>query len=1108
MKTTLFLCVSILLALHADAATLSYETTPPSANIVTGSDRTPEATKFVTLGSARNGGQTFTSPSDYPAVTEVWFEVGKDLSAAIAGTETVELMFWENTGTESWIGLPNAPTTPTISAAAYATSLGNVTYPAAADITAGTWLRITLDAADQTAVGSLSAGNEYGFSLYASGLSLNLSRHTDTSASGYNIGAVISSKRDIHPSVAGSRDSNFFIVYAPASATYETTAPTHHIIASEDANHQNAYALHGSNFGGQAFTATNDYSEVTELWFQSAKTTSLVGNATVDVIFWNNSDEAGNSWAASTTLPAADSTALGSYELPAGSLTAFSSWIRIPLTAVDQAIIGTLTSGQQYGFSISLGDDGSLFKIARSGNATETPAGYAGGAGFVDSGSNGNAGTRDANFYFTGVLDPKIPVAPVAVADSYLATTNRTLSIPAPGLLRNDSDENGSHTMNAVKATAPAHGSLILNSDGSFDYTPANGYAGTDAFTYYVDDGTLTSATVTVSLDVANQPNFIVIYADDMGFGDAGFNGFSDIYTPRLDSFASNGVCFTQGYACDSVCGPSRAGLITGVYPARMGILTNPGADNGMPPRQPLISELVKSSGYNTAVYGKWHLGSTAGLSTPLDRGFDEFFGFLKGAHKFSENTDLDNLFMEGRVPATMPAEYYLTELISDRSVEFIETNTNSPFFLYVAYNAVHSPWHEVPSNYISRVEAATTTLPTNRPHRTLFAANLLAMDDGIGQIMDALEANGLSTNTLVFFISDNGTPEGQNDPINGAPVDPDHKSSTGGFRGWKGDSYEGGIRVPFVMSWPGQIPAGAVYSNAVINLDAAATIAELAQFGGPEDYHVEVDPAVDALYPYPVFDFDGVNLMPYLTGQTPARPHRKLFFRHKEVHAVIYDDYKLTWNDRELADRGDAVIEVDRVFDLSADPFETNDLAPSNPELTAMLKTQFRLWDCSLDPSTTASEPGNRICLLPSASYESWFDGYSSNTYKSVSGAYGDLDGDGEINYAEYAFVLNPEDNASKYAILDVEGGLQFEANVRHDDSGIGYVVELSSDFQTWETVTLTYSEGSWSSSDPTQIVQTSYTDNGDGSGLLTLQTGSSYTTSNTLYARIGVEM
>jgi hypothetical protein len=325
--------------------------------------------------------------------------------------------------------------------------------------------------------------------------------------------------------------------------------------------------------------------------------------------------------------------------------------------------------------------------------------------------------------------------------------------------------------------------------------------------------------------------------------------------------------------------------------------------------------------------------------------------------------------------------------------------------------------------------------------------------------------------------------------------------SSTGGFRGWKGDTYEGGIRVPFGMNWPGRIPAGLVYEQPVINLDAAATIAALAQAGSPREHLYEIPAGMEARFPYPTFAFDGVNLMPHLTGQNSGRPHEKLYFRHNNVHALICGDLKLTWNDRTLADRGDAVIEVDRVFDLSVDPYETTDLAPANPELAEMLKDEFRLWDCTLDPVVWGSDPSNRDCLVPSAGYGSWIAGQTNDARNSVSGPYADLDGDSELNYVEYAFDEEP---------LTVAPGTDFqvETALRHDDGTIAYSVLIGTDLETRDAVTLTYSGGSWSSSDPARITPQAYADNGDGTGVITLQAGSAYSSEKSLFVRVGVDM
>jgi VCBS repeat-containing protein len=1188
MKKHSIACALSALALHAGAATLFYETAVPTADILAYENENHQ--NLYTLDGGNFGGQTFTA-IDNSTVTELWFQSAG--TVALDGSATLAVTFWNNSNEAG-----NDWTLDATLPAADSTLLGTYSLPAGNLTAFDSWIRIVFDAADQTAIGELTPGHQYGFSISLGddGALFPIARSGSTTGvpAGYADGAGFSdSGLDGN---TGTRDCNFFILHETIqtatnnAVSYETTVPTSDILAFENANHQNTYALDGANFGGQTFTAANNYSAITELWFQSATTVAMDDTASLEVTFWDNSNEAGNDWGLDTILPAADSRLIGTYSLPTGNLTAFGTWIRIPFDAADQAAIGILSSGQQYGFSISLGDSVTSFAIARSGSTTSVPAGYADGAGFSDSGLDGNTGTRDCNFFILGAIqgmepgapqsandaygidedglltvpapgvlandaDPNnlplsahldtapahgeltlntngsftyrpngnftgadgftyqacngslysaatavsitvtnLPDAPVAVADSYLATTNRTLSIPAPGVLRNDTEHDGD-AMSAIKVSDPAHGTVTLNADGSFTYTPDTGFSGPDSFEYKVSDGALESPVATVSLHAAAQPNFIIIYADDMGFGDAGFNGYTDIHTPRLDALASGGVRFTQGYVCDSVCGPSRSGLMTGVYPARMGIIANPAADAGVPLSQPMISEMLKPKGYSTAVYGKWHLGSEEGLVRPLDRDFDHFFGFLDGAHDYYESNAEDPVWEDDQ--QVNLADYgYLTDAISDHAVDFIGQNTNNPFFLYVAYNAVHFPW-QVPAAYIDRVAAAMTTIPEDWTWREFFAGMVLAMDDGVGRIMDSLEAYGLSENTLVFFITDNGSPEGQNYDDNTG----DHMSSTGGFRGWKGDSYEGGIRVPFTMNWPGRIPAGLVYDKPVINLDAAATIAALAQAGKPTDFPHPIPAGMEERFPYPTFGFDGVNLMPYLTGQKQGRPHEKLYFRHNDVHAIIYGDLKLAWNDRTLEDRGDAVTEVDRVFDLSIDPFETTDLAPANPELTAMLKDEFRRWDCSLDPVVVGTDPGNRECMVASAEYREWVGMRTNDTRTSISGAYADLDGDGELNFVEYAFDEEP---------LTVAPGavFQVQTNVRHGDSSISYAVLVGTDLETWDSVSLTYSAGSWTSSDPSRIIPETYIDNGDGTGRIILRTGSAYGTENSLFVRFGVKM
>jgi arylsulfatase A-like enzyme len=720
---------------------------------------------------------------------------------------------------------------------------------------------------------------------------------------------------------------------------------------------------------------------------------------------------------------------------------------------------------------------------------------------FTYAASNGSFATPAAvTIMVTNTFD-----APIAVADVFVAHN--------PGVLRgnildNDIDLDNAG-LNAAQVTVPLFGNLVLNTDGSFTYTPTNGYLGADSFDYRAAGGTTNTASITVR---ERGPNVVIIFADDMGYGDMGCNGFTDIHTPAMDAMASNGVRFTQGYVSASVCGPSRCGLMTGVYQQRYGAAENqsltgyPNTDkslySGLPITQPNIAELLRPQGYKSGVFGKWHLGASEGLNRPLSRGFDRFFGSLTGAHDYYVSTsDFDESrndwpIFNDRTIVNLEDYGYLTQAITDQAVQFINSHADEPFFLYVPYTAVHSPW-QVPQSYIDRVNAAGTTIPPTYIDRQLFAGMVLAMDDGVGAVNAALEANGLTTNTLVFFISDNGTPSGQG---TGDSTDPnDYMSNSGGFRGYKGTPYEGGIRVPFIASWPGTLPSGTVYSNPVSALDVSPTFVAVAGANGPESFTPVITPEFAAGAPvFPTFGYDGVNLMPYLTGAKTDRPHEQLYFRRDDDYALRIGDYKFMLEDKEG---------VERLFDLATDPYETNDLASANPELLDWLKGEFIKLDRTMPPSTWWPKPTNRTGH-ESPAFDSWMSAITNETYPGLVDAYGDLDGNGVINYTEYAFVLDPANPASHDAVLDISGALQFTANMRHGDPAIDYIVQISTDLQTWETITLSYSAGNWSSSNATKIQQASYTDNGDGTGQLVLKTGSAYSSEQKLFVRPGVEM
>ncbi|MCG7586870.1 sulfatase [Photobacterium sp. OFAV2-7] len=434
------------------------------------------------------------------------------------------------------------------------------------------------------------------------------------------------------------------------------------------------------------------------------------------------------------------------------------------------------------------------------------------------------------------------------------------------------------------------------------------------------------------------QPNILIIYSDDQGWGDVGYHGYTDIRTPNIDKLATQGTQFSQAYVSASVCGPSRAGLMTGVYQQRLGYYGN-GNGATIPLSQPTFLEMMKSQGYTTGVVGKWHLGSKKGH--PVNRGADFFYGFLNGSHDYDWSDSKEggkkwqspiyrNFAIE---PPIQNSNGYLTEMFTEEAVDFIERSTDKPFCLYLAYNAVHHPW-VVPQRYLDRLE----DLNANE-ERKLFAGMLLAMDDGVGAVMDTLKRKGLDDDTLVFFMSDNGSPRGQGlKPPRKKQRGQTVMSSPGPFNGFKGDTYEGGVRVPFVMRWPGKIPHGAVYNQPVINLDITATM--LARAG--------------ITHPPKGLDFDGKDLMPYITGSIENIPHGTLYWRRDDDYAIRDGNWKLTYNDQS----GPKTI---RLFNMNRDPEEYHDLSAQYPNIAQHLQNKFDAWDSKLPPNAYGRTARNR---------------------------------------------------------------------------------------------------------------------------------------------------
>lgn len=444
------------------------------------------------------------------------------------------------------------------------------------------------------------------------------------------------------------------------------------------------------------------------------------------------------------------------------------------------------------------------------------------------------------------------------------------------------------------------------------------------------------------AITFAKQPNIILIYSDDQGWGDVGYHGYNDILTPNIDKLAAKGTQFSQGYVSASVCGPSRVGLLTGVYQQRLGVYGNYDK-GGIPVSQPTIFEMLRRGGYHTGAIGKWHVGGAREALRPNNRGVDFFYGFLWGSHDyyrssrnpyFKRKGERPIMRNEGIEPPIQNSNGYLTEMFTKEAVGFIKrAPENKPFFLYLAYNAVHYPW-DVPQSYIDRVQELDAD-----DERKLFAGMVLAMDDGVGAVIDALESRELMDETLVIFMSDNGTPRGQ------GIAEPKQKrrgqctmSNPGPFNGFKGDTYEGGIRVPLIMHWPEKIPAGATFDYPVINLDLIPTI--MARSG--------------VFKPYKGFDFDGVDLLPHLQGTNKKEPHAYLYWRRGEDYAIRDNIWKLAWNDQGSSGK----IEL---YNLGQDPGEWNDLSSEYPEVAQRLKDRFDAWDSQLAKNQTGRAVKNR---------------------------------------------------------------------------------------------------------------------------------------------------
>ncbi|MBU6377478.1 MAG: sulfatase-like hydrolase/transferase [Gammaproteobacteria bacterium] len=462
------------------------------------------------------------------------------------------------------------------------------------------------------------------------------------------------------------------------------------------------------------------------------------------------------------------------------------------------------------------------------------------------------------------------------------------------------------------------------------------------------------------------RPNVIVIVADDMGSGDFSAAG-GRLPTPNIDRLANSGVRMTEAYVTAAVCAPSRAGMLAGRPQTRFGYEFNPvGRDeaNGLSLNETTLAQTMKRAGYRTGMVGKWHVGQAAGYH-PLDRGFDSFFGILGGATPYLRTiapgdlhvvTDEDALITRKRLPIIDDREpfdtaEYVTDLFTDRAIRFIgEQPSGDPFFLYFAYTAPHTPL-QASARYMARVPEGGSDF------QRVYAGMMFALDDGIGRLLDHLEKTGQRDNTLIIFLSDNGCPG----YIGGA-------CSNGILNGYKGYPWDGGLRVPFLVSWPERIRP-AVRHDVVSSLDIAATIAAAAGTVHPKA--------------------EGVDLLPVIDGKRALR-ERGLFWRMGPTSVVRKGRWKMiTVNKSSIAAKdGDALGRSRRadglpatvsplgqwtfLYDLQSDPGEKVDVAAKRPDVVARLRREWAAWDAANVPpqwtsrrSVNAEVNGARVELF-----------------------------------------------------------------------------------------------------------------------------------------------
>lgn len=443
--------------------------------------------------------------------------------------------------------------------------------------------------------------------------------------------------------------------------------------------------------------------------------------------------------------------------------------------------------------------------------------------------------------------------------------------------------------------------------------------------------GVLACVVALLALPVdASQPNIVVIMADDLGYADVGFQGCQDIATPNIDKLAASGARFSQGYVTGCMCGPSRAGFITGRTQSRFGFYVNPSQPldpkQGLPAGAKTIAHSMQDEGYVTGGVGKWHMG-TAEHQQPRSMGYSDWFGFYGGGLMYYP---LDHPSYGGRyltktkawgtrdMHHTLPMlhngkpvewDQYLTRELTDGGIRFIKKNRDRPFFLFMSYNAPHE-YLEAPAETVAKYppDALTPVPGVPTKSRQIYAAMVDEMDQGIGRLLDTLDELELSDNSVVWFLSDHG----------GLLRTSDNRP----LRGGKGNVYEGGLRVPFVVRWPKRVEPGVVLSHPVTSLDIGATSLALAGGDGQQA------------------GLHGSNITNYITGQTDLAPHDTIFWHTgrspKDVTGALRDgDYKMVLKSGEV-----------ELYNIRSDPSESNDLAKDQPNRVNRMLKNWKSWN------------------------------------------------------------------------------------------------------------------------------------------------------------------